>query len=156
MKQVDHHLPGRYRHYSRCCDHPAEVGYLESTRHTISGRWDMLSNNRYGSGSHGVHNTQVHICTSSQDSSVSIVMNYGLESRDLIPDRGLKFFSCPQHPDRLLRPIEPPIRWVPGTLSPVAKHLGREADHSLPSSAEVKNGGAYVCCYIHPHGMMHN
>jgi hypothetical protein len=29
--------------------------------------------------------------------------------------------------------IQPPIQWVPGTLSP-----GREAGHSPPASAEVK------------------
>jgi hypothetical protein len=39
-------------------------------------------------------------------------------------------------------PTQPPIQWVPGALSPGVKRQGREADHSLPSSAEVKNGGA--------------
>jgi hypothetical protein len=32
--------------------------------------------------------------------------------------------------------------YVPGTLSPGLKRQGREADHSLASSAEIKNGGA--------------
>jgi hypothetical protein len=41
-----------------------------------------------------------------------------------------------------LRPTHPPIQWVPGALSPGAKRPGRKADHSPPSSAEVKNGGA--------------
>jgi hypothetical protein len=36
----------------------------------------------------------------------------------------------------------PPIQWVPGVLSPVVNRQGREANHSPPSSAEVKNGGA--------------
>jgi hypothetical protein len=40
--------------------------------------------------------------------------------------------------------LEPSIR-VPGALSTGVKQHGREADHSLPSSAEVKNGGA-----LHP------
>jgi hypothetical protein len=31
-----------------------------------------------------------------------------------------------------------PIQWVPGTLSLGLKRPGREADHSPPSSAEVK------------------
>jgi hypothetical protein len=30
------------------------------------------------------------------------------------------------------------IQWVPGALSPGVKRPGREADHSFPSSAEVK------------------
>jgi hypothetical protein len=37
-----------------------------------------------------------------------------------------------------LRPTEPPIQWVPGTLSLGIKRLGREANHSPSSSAEVK------------------
>jgi hypothetical protein len=38
-----------------------------------------------------------------------------------------------------LRPTQPHIQWVPGTF-PVGKaRQGRDADHSLPSSAEVKN-----------------
>jgi hypothetical protein len=32
-----------------------------------------------------------------------------------------------------LRPTQPPIRWVPGTLSLETKRLGPEADHSPPS-----------------------
>jgi len=33
---------------------------------------------------------------------------------------------------------QPPIQWVRGTLSLGIKRPGREADHSPPSSAEVK------------------
>jgi hypothetical protein len=36
-----------------------------------------------------------------------------------------------------LRPIQPPIQWIPGALSPGVKRQGREADHSPPSSAEA-------------------
>jgi hypothetical protein len=39
-----------------------------------------------------------------------------------------------------LGPKEPPTKWVLEALSPGVKRLGREADHSPPSSAEVKNG----------------
>jgi hypothetical protein len=35
-------------------------------------------------------------------------------------------------------PTQPPIQWVTGTLSLGVKRPGREADHSPPSSAEVK------------------
>jgi tRNA U34 5-methylaminomethyl-2-thiouridine-forming methyltransferase MnmC len=38
-----------------------------------------------------------------------------------------------------LRPTQPPIQWEPGALSLGVKRLSREADHSPPSSAEVKN-----------------
>jgi hypothetical protein len=39
-------------------------------------------------------------------------------------------------------PTQPPIQWVPGTISLGIKLPGREADYSPPASAEVKNGGA--------------
>jgi len=38
----------------------------------------------------------------------------------------------------------PPIQWVPGALSLGVKRSGREADHSPPSSAEVKNAWSYT------------
>jgi hypothetical protein len=37
-----------------------------------------------------------------------------------------------------LGPTQPPIQWVLGALSLGIKRPGREADHSPPSSAEVK------------------
>jgi hypothetical protein len=37
-----------------------------------------------------------------------------------------------------LGPTQPPIQWVPGALSLGVNRSGREADHSSPSSAEVK------------------
>jgi hypothetical protein len=38
-----------------------------------------------------------------------------------------------------LGPTQPPIQWVPGALFLGLKRPGREADHSPPSSAEIKN-----------------
>jgi hypothetical protein len=35
-------------------------------------------------------------------------------------------------------PTQPPIQWIPGALSVTVKRPGCEADHSPPSSAEVK------------------
>jgi hypothetical protein len=45
-----------------------------------------------------------------------------------------------------LGPTQPPIQWVPGALSLGVKRLGREADHSPPSSFEVKE---CVELYLH-------
>jgi hypothetical protein len=45
-----------------------------------------------------------------------------------------------------LGPTQPPIQWVPGSLSLGVKRPGREAYHSPPSSAEVKE---WVELYIH-------
>jgi hypothetical protein len=39
---------------------------------------------------------------------------------------------------------QPPIQWVPGTLSPGVKRPGPETDHSRPSSPEVKNAWNYT------------
>jgi hypothetical protein len=39
---------------------------------------------------------------------------------------------------------QPPIQCVPGALSLVVKRPEREADHSPPSSAEVKNAWSYI------------
>jgi hypothetical protein len=48
-----------------------------------------------------------------------------------------KIFLFSTGPGPALGPIQPPMQWVPGV-----KRLGREAHHSRPSSAKVKNGRA--------------
>jgi hypothetical protein len=50
------------------------------------------------------------------------------------------FFSIASRP--LLESTEPPIQWLPGAVSSGVKRQGPEADHSLQSSADVKNSGA--------------
>jgi len=42
--------------------------------------------------------------------------------------------------------IQPSIKCVPGALSRGVKRSGREADHSLPSSIEVKSRTAIPPC----------
>jgi len=44
-------------------------------------------------------------------------------------------------------PTQPPAQHLPGAVSPGIKQLRREADHSPPSSARVKNAWSY---YISP------
>jgi hypothetical protein len=39
---------------------------------------------------------------------------------------------------------QPLTQWVPGAFSLGVKRPGREADHSLPSSAEAKNAWSYT------------
>jgi hypothetical protein len=51
-----------------------------------------------------------------------------------------------------LGPIEPPIHWVPGTVSPQVKRPRRKADHSPPTSAEVKK--TWVCTSTPPYVFM--
>jgi hypothetical protein len=45
-----------------------------------------------------------------------------------------------------LGPSQPPIQWVSGSLSLGVKRVGRETDHSSPSSAEVKE---WLELYLH-------
>jgi hypothetical protein len=57
------------------------------------------------------------------------------------------FFSSPLHPDHLCTTLAKPlIQWVPGVPIPALNLPGREADHSPPSSAEVKE---CVELYLH-------
>jgi len=54
-----------------------------------------------------------------------------------------------------LEPIQPPIRWVPGSLTLRVKRPEREADHSFPSSADVKNAWNYISAHpIRLHGVV--
>jgi hypothetical protein len=63
----------------------------------------------------------------------------GFDSR-----RGLGIFLFTTASRTALEPTQPLIQWVPGSLSLGVKRPGREADHSLPSSAEVKNAWSYT------------
>jgi hypothetical protein len=82
------------------------------------------------------------ICEDSQYSSMGTATGYGLDGRGSIPGRVKRRFSTPQYPDRLWSPPSILSNGYWGVLSPGVKQLGREADHSTSSGAEVKNGGA--------------
>jgi hypothetical protein len=53
-----------------------------------------------------------------------------------------------------LGPTEPPNQWVPGALSLGVKRPGRGADHSPPSSAEVKEWRYTSTPTIRLHGVV--
>jgi hypothetical protein len=55
---------------------------------------------------------------------------------DSLQELGIFLFTTASR--TALGPTQPPIQWVPGALSLGVKRSGREADHSPPSSAEVK------------------
>jgi hypothetical protein len=87
---------------------------------------------------------------------VGIALGYGMDDRVGIDCRwglGILIFTTASR--TALGPTQPPVQWVPGALSLGVKRLGREADHSLPSSTEVKE---YVELYLHSpirfHGMV--
>jgi hypothetical protein len=74
----------------------------------------------------------------------------GFDSR-----RGLGIFLFTTASRKALGPTQPPIQWVPGALSLGVKQLGREVDHSPPSSAEVKNVWSYTSTLpIRLHGVV--
>jgi hypothetical protein len=61
-----------------------------------------------------------------------------LSGRNLSPGR-VKNFLLSTSPRLVLKPIQPPIQWVLGALTMGVKQPERLADHSPPTSAEVKN-----------------
>jgi hypothetical protein len=73
-----------------------------------------------------------------------------------------RFFPGIKHPGReagiykLYFYSHPFIQLVPGAVSLEVKRQGREADHSPPSSAEVKNGGAIPPLPLRLHGVVLN
>jgi hypothetical protein len=72
-------------------------------------------------------------------------LGYGLDNRGSISGRGndgIFLFTTPSRP--ALGPTQPPNQWVPRALTPRVKRLLREADHSPPSTAEVKNVWGYT------------
>jgi hypothetical protein len=74
-----------------------------------------------------------------------------LRGRSSIPGGG-KNFHFPTSSRPTLGPTQPPIQWVPGTLSPGVKRQGREADRYPPTSAEVKKMWIYT--YTPPDAFM--
>jgi hypothetical protein len=68
--------------------------------------------------------------------------------------RGWEFFSY-HHDEATLGPTQLPIQWMSGALGLELKRLGREADHSLSSSAEVKSAWSYTTTpLIRLHGVV--
>jgi hypothetical protein len=82
----------------------------------------------------------------SRDRSVGTALGYGLDdrgSRVRFPaGAGNFFFTTVSR--TTLGPTQPPIQFAAGALSLRVKRPGREADHSPPSSTEVKNAWSYT------------
>jgi hypothetical protein len=89
---------------------------------------------------HNIHLSSLHLHITllrttvncrSQDGSVGILMDYGLDGQGSIFSRGKNFlFSMASRP--VLGPTKPHIQWVQGALSPGVKWPGCDPDHSLP------------------------
>jgi hypothetical protein len=95
------------------------------------------------------HYASLRVPFKSLDSSVGIALGYGLDdwgSRVRFP-AGAGNLSFTTASRTALGPTQPPVQWVPGALSLRVKRPRREADHSPPSGAEVKE---CVELYLHP------
>jgi hypothetical protein len=89
----------------------------------------------------------VHVVVS-RDSSVGIALDYGLDDRGsrVRFSVGAGNFSFTTASRTALGPTQPPIKLVRGALSVGVERSCRKADHSHPSSAEVKER---VELYLH-------
>jgi hypothetical protein len=74
-------------------------------------------------------------------SSVSTVSGYGLDDRtiEVRSPAEAKGFPVTSVSRPALGPIQPPVQWVRCSFPGAKARLGRDADHSPPSSAEVEN-----------------
>jgi hypothetical protein len=73
--------------------------------------------------------------------SVSLVTGYTLGGHGFDSRQGQEIFLFSTSSRPSLRLTQPLIHWVPVALSPLVKRPVRKADHSPPSSAEIKYGG---------------
>jgi hypothetical protein len=64
-------------------------------------------------------------------------MDYGLDDRVRFP-AGVRDFTLLHSVQNDSRATQAPIQWVLKAFRQGVKRTGREADHSLPSNAEVK------------------
>jgi hypothetical protein len=73
-----------------------------------------------------------------------MALGYEMDDRGFESRQGLRIFLYTTASRPVLGPTQPPVQWVTGALSLGIKRQDREADHSPPSSAEVKNGWSYT------------
>jgi hypothetical protein len=87
---------------------------------------------------------------------VGIATGYGLDDRGVGVRVPFGSRIVPTSSSPALGPTQPPIEWVPGTVSSGVKRPGREADHSAPASAEVKKMWIYTSTPVRIHGVVLN
>jgi hypothetical protein len=94
----------------------------------------------------------------SQDRSVGRALGHGLGDRGSgvrFSGGGLGIFLFTTVSRTALGPTQPPIQWETGALSLGVKRPGREAYHSLPSNADVKERvDIYLHSPIRLHGLV--
>jgi len=73
---------------------------------------------------------------------IQLINNFHLLGFDSRRGLGIIFLTTASR--TALGPIQPPIQWIPGALSLWVNRPRREAEHSSPSSAEVKKPWSYT------------
>jgi hypothetical protein len=73
-----------------------------------------------------------------------MALGYWLDDRGFESRQGLGILLCTTVSRPALGPTQHLIQWVLGAISLGVKRPGSEADHSLPSNAEVKNAWSYT------------
>jgi hypothetical protein len=83
----------------------------------------------------------LYILTFEPGSSVGIVLttDWTFGRSGFVPRQGQRIFPLTSVSRPAMEPTQLPVQWVPGVLSPGKARPGRDADHSPPSSAEVRN-----------------
>jgi hypothetical protein len=140
-----------YQYYARHC--PLPIVYLINTtfRQLVllpsSGDWFCYTDNFVSV----LRSVRAVIAQSVQRwATVWTIGVLGFDSR-----RELGIFLFTTVSRTALWPTQPPIQWVSGVVSLGVKRPGREADHSPPSSAEVKEWAElYLHSPIRLHGVV--
>jgi hypothetical protein len=86
------------------------------------------------------NNACIYACTGQPGTSVQRRAQAGCPDFCSWQRQGIFLYSTASRP--ALKSTQPPIQLVPAVLFPGVKRSGREADQSLPSCTEAKNGGA--------------
>jgi hypothetical protein len=71
-------------------------------------------------------------------------LGYGLNDLVFESRQWMRIFLFTTASRPALGPTQPPVQWVPASLSREVKRSGSEAEHSPPSSAEVKCAWSYT------------
>jgi hypothetical protein len=114
---------------------------FQPTREEVTGALRKLRKDKLHNLHSSLYVTMV-ITLRSLDSAVCTATGYGPRGRSSSPGGG-RIFLLSMSFRPVLVPTQPPIHWVPGSLFPGVKRPRREADHSPPTSAEVKNTWIY-------------
>jgi hypothetical protein len=106
------------------------ITLLPSRRELNAHIWNM----------HKAHKHALRLCMAAEGSTTlkHVAQTHFTDGTAIDSLRGLGIFLFTTASRTALGPTQPPIQWVPGVLSLGLKRPGREADHSPPSSAEVK------------------